>query len=255
MVASVHAVNASGVEQYFMPDGYSVEDAEEQKTTMVWHGKGAEAMGLAGQTITVKDLVRVLEGYVPGREEPLGRKQGGKNKHFPATAVTLVAPMSVSLLIHIKGDESVLEAHRAAVKTAIDHVEKHYHVKREVNLDTGCAEYVRGQGAVVAAFEYDKSRHLDPCTHTHLLFANLALGPDGIWKCAYNSPLFDHQKDIGAMYHAELAANIMALGYGVKITGSNGIFEVTDQDGEMIYSKETLDHYSKRNAVIDKNKP
>jgi conjugative relaxase-like TrwC/TraI family protein len=253
MVASVYGgmKSASEAKKYFTQDGYYIEGSDEQEKTMTWHGKGAAAMGLEGKTVTGKDLLRLLEGYVPGKEEPLGRKNGKENNHFPATDLTLSAPKSVSMLIHINGDESVLEAHRAAVKTVIDYVEKHHHVTREKNPDTGRYEYVRGQGAVVAAFEHDISRRIDPQTHTHLLFANLALGPDGKWKCAHNAPLFDNQKQIGAIYHAELAANIMELGYGVKKTGDNGIFEVTDQDGEMIYSKETLDHFSKRTKEID----
>jgi len=85
-------------------------------------GRGAGALGLAGEEVTTEALERLFgKGADPRDGRPLGRGFSEKDSHRVAGfAVTFSPPKSVSVLWALGSDverHAVLEAHRVAVPT------------------------------------------------------------------------------------------------------------------------------------------
>lgn len=163
-----------------------------------WIGAGAERLGLTGQ-VEADALSSVIEGLDPSSGEPLTRWR--KIKGFD---LTLSAPKSVSLLWGL-GDErlatEVVAAHDAAVAAAVRYLEDEACVVRR---GKGGAARHRGGGLVSAAFRHRTSREADPNLHTHLVTANMALGPDGRWSALHTPAIYQHGRTAGFVYQAVL---------------------------------------------------
>lgn len=124
MVASVSGVSsASGGVQYYENDGYYADGDVEHQQASVWHGRGAEELGLAGETVDAAQFKAVLDGYVPDTDRRLGRVIDGVHKHQPGIDITLNAPKSVSLAALLGNNKAVAKAHREAVASTLAWVE------------------------------------------------------------------------------------------------------------------------------------
>ena len=163
-----------------------------------WIGSGAERIGLVGQ-VEADALRSVVEGRDPASGAPLTGWR--KVKGFD---LTLSAPKSVSLLWGL-GDErlaaEVVAAHDTAVAAAVQYLEDEACVVRR-----GRAGVVRQQGVglVSAAFRHRTSREADPNLHTHLVTANMTLGPDGRWSALHTPAIYQHGRTAGFVYQAVL---------------------------------------------------
>ena len=56
--------------------------------------------------------------------------------------------------------------------------------------ETGRMVRAGGQKTVVATFQHDTSRNLDPLLHTHSVIANMLQGEDGKWRTMANERLY-----------------------------------------------------------------
>ena len=187
---------AQGSEDYYSGSG---------EAPGVWLGAGAVSLGLEGE-VTADELHRLLAGQHPETGETL-RSTGAS---IPGFDLTLRAPKSVSILWGLGSPEvatAVREAHDAAVRDAIAHMEMTAcHVRR------GHAGAVREQGSgfIAAAYRHRTSRAGDPTLHTHVAVANMSQGPDGRWTSLVHPELYREARAAGSIYQAALRRHLTA---------------------------------------------
>lgn len=238
MVASVSALTSSGqAASYYESAGeYYAEDGQSPSE---WQGKGAEALGLAGDVD--RDQFRdLLDGKIA--DQQLGTARDGKLEHRPGWDVTLSAPKSVSIIAEVAGDRRLIAAHGAAVKAALAHVEQHMAATRI--RDGGTVNREATRNLVIASFQHGTSRAQDPQLHTHNVILNATKGEDGTWRSLEPRAIYQLQKQIGAIYRQELALKVRELGYEIE-TGKDSMFEIKG------VSAEVLSAFSTRSAEIE----
>lgn len=173
-----------------------------------------------------------------------GRKltQNADGTHAERVAaydLTYSAPKSVSIVWAL-GDEtqkSAIEvAHDAAVRAALGVINDHAAFSRR-GKGGAFLEPVQLTGAI---FQHGEARptergdggtgemtlEADPQLHSHAVIFNWAQRPDGSWGSIDGRQLFRWKMAAGAVYRAELAARLMALGYGIDRTDEKGLFEI-----------------------------
>ena len=117
--------------------------------------------------ITYEQIIRMKDDFKKITsifQKPLSRRSGYD--------LTFSAPKSVSLAALVGGDKNIIEAHREAVKAAINIVEKEYSQTR-VRVQNQSERDIELTGNIaVAMFEHDVSRKIDPQLHTHCVLMN-----------------------------------------------------------------------------------
>lgn len=202
-----------------------------------WWGSGAHSLGLRG-AVNSGEFAALLDGRLPTGETlhhaAAGRRGG--------TDGTFSAPKSVSLQALVGGDSRIIEAHRLAVERALTYAQ----------TLVGCrvTEYglTRSEctgNLVVARFTHDLSRACDPQLHTHCVMVNATRRADGQWRASDNQAIYRHKMLLGALYRAELARELQALGYAVRLTHGDGRFELAHINERQVKA------FSQRSAAIE----
>lgn len=229
---------------YYAEDNYYTQDESTARST--WQGEGAALLDLQG-AVDPTVFAEILEGHLGDQE--LGRIVGRDSEsgelvrnHRSGYDVTLSPPKSVSLLAEVDGRHDVRAAHEAAVDAVIRYMESHLAYARVTEAGVTRSELT--DNLLIARFQHTVSRALDPQTHTHLVLANATMTKDGVWRSLDNSPLYRHQKLLGAIYDTELAANLRTLGYRIE-PGAKGNWEVAG------FTREQIEHFSQRTQAID----
>ncbi len=188
---------ALGVEDYYVGVG---------EAPGYWVGSGSGDFGLAGE-VEAEDLRAVLSGFDPRT----GDRVAAANRRLPGFDATFSAPKSVSS-VHALGSDrvraQVAEAHEVAVAAAVGYLERRAAFVRRGHNGL---ERVAASGFVAAGFRHRTSRAGDPQLHTHVLIANLARGHDGRWGALDGRGVFLHKMDAGAVYQAQLRAELTRL--------------------------------------------
>ena len=205
-----------------------------------WWGKGAEQLGLRG-VVSREVFSEVLKGILPDGSV-LPDSNAGERR--PGLDLTFSAPKSVSLMALVAGDRRIIKAHREAVSTALDWLEKTS--SRARITESNVTKTVGTGNLLVARFDHDTSRELDPQLHTHAVVLNATKREDGVWRALSNEELFRNKMTAGAIYRAELALRLKSLGYAIENTHADGRFEIADVPGRLI------DEFSTRRAQIEK---
>ena len=243
MISMSSIDNAEDAAGYYTSHGQA-EYYADQEVPSSWSGKGSELNGLAG-VVTAEDLTRVLLGRVQeeGIEVQLGRtvtnEAGEKvNEHRAGWDMTFAPSKSVSMEAEVFGNNSVREAHEAAVQVAMTYLEEH-------------AAQTRVRGAAVstgnliyATFGHSTSREGDPQTHTHVVIAN-ATFVDGKAYSLSNERLLQYRTAADAIYKNDLANRLQDQGYLLEFD-SKGNFEIAG------YERAQLLEFSKRAQAIEK---
>jgi conjugative relaxase-like TrwC/TraI family protein len=228
------AAVADGVDEYYRGVG---------EAPGRWTGDAALELGLEGE-VGAEQLHAVWAGHHPGTGEALGRFPG---REIAGYDLTFRAPKSVSLLA-LLGDpdtaRTVTAAHEAAVDAAFSYIERN--AARSRTGKNGVHQ-VEVEGLVAAAFRHRTSRAGDPHLHTHVLVANMAQGPDGVWRTLDGRWLYLHAKTAGYLYEAHLRDELtrrLGVEWGpVK----NGIADVVGID------RSVIDHFSDRRRQIEEH--
>lgn len=228
---------------YTHQDNYYVLGSMDER----WVGQGAEALGLTGK-VDVKDFVAVLEGKLPGGSD-LTRMVGGENKHRPGYDLTFSAPKGISVLAMLGGDKRLIAAHNHAVEVAVREVEK---LASTRSMTEGVSETKLTGNLVVALFNHDTSRDLDPQLHTHAVVANVTqhdgkwqtLSSDTVGKTGFIENVYANQVAIGQIYRHVFRQDVEAMGYKTKTVGPHGMWEPDNMDS-------VIDVFSKRSHAID----
>ena len=206
--------SAAAGNYYEQADDYYSRD----RSPSAWSGSVADELGLSG-TVKAEIFRALLDGRLPTGEQihhaGAGRRGG--------TDLTFSAPKSVSIQALIAGDLRLLAAHEAAVSRALDFAQSLGACR--VTADGLTTRQSTGK-LLVAQFRHDLSRAADPQLHTHCVVLNVTRRQDGAWRALDNEPLYRHKMFLGAYYRSELAGEVQALGYDVRVTHADGRFEL-----------------------------
>ena len=218
-----------------------------------WQGKLAASLGLSGEVAPL-EFSRLTEGMHPQTEAQMVKHREGKEytnadgsttkpvEHRAGWDATFSAPKSVSLTALVGGDEQVKEAHRAAVATALEELEKYTHAR------IGGNNPAEQTGKFIAAkFEHDTARPVNgyaaPQLHTHAVIFNVTERADGSTRALQPQALFESQNYATAVYQSALTYQLRKLGYEIE-PGQSGAPEIKG------YSQAYLDASSPRSQQI-----
>jgi conjugative relaxase-like TrwC/TraI family protein len=159
--------------------------------------------------------------------------------------LTFSAPKSVSVVFGLGNADvqrMVRNAHDHAVVEALGYLERS---AVAVRRGSGGLVVEPAHGLVAAAFRHRTSRTGDPQLHTHVLAANLGMGPDGRWSALDGRRLYAHARAASFIYQSVLRS-VMARALGVEWTPvRQGIAEVVG------VPKPVIRAFSRRRAEIE----
>ena len=231
-----------------------------------WVGSAAKNIGLDGDLMP-NQLHGLMQGFDPRSYDPEAKENEGLIKtpgpnRRTGFDLTFSCPKSVSVAFALEtpeNQEKIRKAFNSAVDKALERMEKDLVTRR--GKDGKEVEPV--EGVFVAVCEHSTARvpdmkdrkgmeHLaslmngtaDPHLHAHAIVSNVCQRKDGSFGTIENSSLFDNQKLLGAIFHAELAKGLkQELGYSIA-PGKAGAFELEGVD------EKTITHFSKRHVVM-----
>lgn len=220
-----------------------------------WHGRGAELLGLSGE-VKSADFETVRQACHPETGEFLRQRQSANRTSLDGMTqsrgrnlydFTISAPKSVSIMATLGGDKRLLQAHQNAVNDALKELETH--AATRVRLAGAQSDRASGN-LVIAVYQHDTSRELDPQLHTHAVAANLTYdGQEGRWKALQASGIYERRAYLTEVYRNSLACQMWQLGYEIENRhGGKGLdcgFEIRGIPEELI-SK-----YSRRSKQRD----
>src|SRR5688500_89379 len=167
-------------------------------------GLGAGVLGLRGE-VDGDDLRTLLEGRAPKSDAKLRNAPGPDA--VTGFDLTFSAPKSVSVLYAV-GDEAisraVREGHDAAVRAALDHLEREACRARR---GRDGFNRVSGDGFVAALFPQRTSRAGDPQLHARAVIAD-STRADGRWSTLDSRALYREGRTAGFLYQAALRAEL-----------------------------------------------
>jgi conjugative relaxase-like TrwC/TraI family protein len=225
-----------------------------------WHGRGAELLGLSGE-VKLEDFESVRRACHPETGEFLRQRQSADRTSSDGMTqsrgrnlydFTISAPKSVSIMAILGGDKRLMQAHQNAINEALHELETH--AAARVRRDG--AQYDRTTGnLVIAVYQHDASRELDPQLHTHAVAANLTYdGKEGRWKALQASGIYERRAYLTEVYRNSLACQVRRLGYEIESRhGGKGLdcgFEIRGISNELIakYSRRS----KQRDEAIDR---
>jgi conjugative relaxase-like TrwC/TraI family protein len=218
-----------------------------------WQGRLAENFGLAG-AVAAEDFARLSQGQHPQTGEQLVRQRASyiykdadgntikTMEHRAGWDATFSAPKSVSLTALVGGDFRVREAHREAVRTALEQLESYTMARIGGNHPADpTAKFI------AAKFEHDTARPVDgyaaPQLHTHAVIFNVTQRESGEYRALQPQSLFASQQFATSIYQSELTYRLRQLGYEIT-AGRSGAPEIKG------YTQEYLDASSPRSQQI-----
>ena len=203
-------IASAGVEEYYehlaQGDEYYENGGEPPGQ---WQGLLASELYLFGQ-VQKGQLGDMFRGFHPLTGEGLATNAG--DHHKVGWDLTFSAPKSVSTTWAFSNEEArrdVERAHNLAVTAALSFLEKRAFSSRDRD------QHGQPVKAILAAtYQHATSRDLDPQLHTHATVANLGQRADG----TFSALDFDTRYKMagGAIYRAELAAQLIRLGYRIE---------------------------------------
>ncbi|MEN9140412.1 MobF family relaxase [Xanthomonas vesicatoria] len=206
-----------------------------------WQGQGAQALGLTGP-VEQAQLSRLLDGQLPNGERIQTTFDPTDNKKRMGLDLTFSAPKSVSMQALVAGDKDVTAAHDRAVTRALEQVERLAEARKKVK---GKSYRERTGNMVIGKFRHEMSRAKDPQLHTHSVVLNMTQRADGAWRALSNEDIFRVQHEIDALYKAELAKGLQALGYAIRLVDDQGNFELDH------ISRDQIEAFSARSRIIE----
>lgn len=184
--------------------------------------QGGEALGIHG-TVTLEQLQKLMAGEHPVTGERIVGRGGTKRDRNPGWDLTFSAPKSVSAVYAAGDDElkqKIRQAHHNAVAKAMAFAEADCLAEAARTVDKKGGRRVEGtmaiKGLVWGEFFHRTSRELDPQLHSHCVVPNVAEREDGKWCSPNLRQVFREKMTIGALYRAELAQGMRALGFQIE---------------------------------------
>ena len=197
-------------------DQYARASADGGAPLPFWAGRGAAELGLSGAA-QAEAVQRLAEGFHPGTGAPMA--QGAGSRHVMGADLTFSAPKDVSALFagaDAKGQADISACMRGAAEAALAYSES-IAVTRH---GKGGRVKKRADAVVAACYPHFASRALDPQLHIHAFMFNVGkrLGSNE-WSALDQKAQFDHKMSTGALFRAELASRLAALGFEIVPDG------------------------------------
>jgi conjugative relaxase-like TrwC/TraI family protein len=246
--AAYHAEEFTNAEQSYYSQGQQVRGE--------WQGKLAAEWGLKG-AVTEEAFSSLAAGQHPETGEQLIRHTQARElvsgdgtvtktmEHRAGWDATFSAPKTVSLAALVGGDERVRVAHREAVTTALDEMERY--VQARIG---GNAPAETTAKWAVAKFEHDTARPVDgyaaPQLHTHAVFFNVTVTESGKEHSVQPQELYRTQQYATAVYQSELASKLREMGYEIE-AGKTGAPEIKG------FTQEYVEAMSPRRQQIEEH--
>ncbi|MBC8641986.1 conjugative relaxase [Caballeronia sp. EK] len=236
-VTPIRGNNQYAAAHYFS----SADDYYAKENPGEWQGEGARHLGLTGP-IEQAQLSRLLDGQLPNGERIQTTFDPVDNKKRMGLDLTFSAPKSVSMQALVAGDREVTAAHDRAVTRALEQVEQLAEARKKVK---GKSYRERTGNMTIAKFRHEMSRAKDPQLHTHSVVMNMTRRADGAWRALSNEDIFRVQHEVDAIYKAELAKGLQAIGYAIRLVDDKGNFELAH------ISRDQIEAFSARSRVIE----
>ncbi|CAL8481721.1 MobF family relaxase [Caballeronia sp. S22] len=236
-VTPIRGNNQYAAAHYFS----SADDYYAKENPGEWQGQGARLLGLTGP-IEQAQLSRLLDGQLPNGERIQTTFDSTDNKKRMGLDLTFSAPKSVSMQALVAGDREVTAAHDRAVTRALEQVEQLAEARKKIK---GKSYRERTGNMVIAKFRHEMSRAKDPQLHTHAVVMNMTRRADGAWRALSNEDIFRVQHEVDAIYKAELAKGLQAVGYSIRLADDKGNFELAH------ISRDQIAAFSARSRVIE----
>ena len=203
-----------------------------------WCGQLAEEWNLKGE-VSSEQYERIVEGQDPHTGKQLIRSvtareivdENGKEKltstHRAGWDATFSAPKSASLAALVGKDERVIEAHIGSLNVALKEVEKLLQARGggdNPNITTG--KMIAVQFLHTSSRPDRETGYAAPQLHSHVVVINMTQTEDGKVRSVDPETLYKSQKYGSAIYRAELADRLQALGYEIQVDPRTGAPEI-----------------------------
>ncbi len=220
---------AEGADDYYAKEG----DAKQ------WQGRLCDELGLVGDVSkdTFHDL---LLGIIPNESKQIRLSQRNDLDARVGIDLTFAAPKSVSMQALVEGDPLIIEAHENAVARVLAEMEKL--AQTRIKQD-GKTRLVTTEKLAIAKFRHETNRDTEPHLHTHAIVLNFTKADDGKYRALVNDKLVKNSKFWGAKYRAELASELVKLGYQIRMVDDS--FELAH------ISRSQIEAFSTRTASIN----
>ena len=170
----------------------------------------------------------------------------GDRRAVAGYELTFTPVKSVSVLGVVGGEatwQAVMDAHRAAVDTALEYVHDHAAYSR---AGVNGVRQVDTHGLIIAAFEHRMSREQNPNIHTHAIVANRVQCADGKWRTVDGRAVYAASVGARVIYEQALETELAErLGVRFSVEQRRTIREVHGLPLEVI------EQFSKRRAAIE----
>ncbi|MGR5116251.1 conjugative transfer relaxase/helicase TraI [Photobacterium damselae] len=238
-----------------LPTDYYLAEQNGTEKTTEWYGKIAEKEGILGEAIDHQKLEAVLNGQLEHDQTPRAHSDTRRTGYD----LVFSAPKGASILALVYGDTRIIDAHNAAVKSALNLLEKDTAQAKVTENKEG--RFENTQNLLFGLVQHKTSRENEPQLHTHTLQANMTYDKQGALKNLASSSvqngfetqgsyerILENQKYYGMVYHSELGRTLEDLGYNIKSLG-NGQIDIDGIPDEVIEANST-----RRQQILEKEK-
>lgn len=212
MMSKIFTIKKGGNHvNYLAATEYFVTASDEAREASHWQGAGAERLGLAGKPVTVEAFENILHGRDPEGNTLTKNANSSKREKLGFDCVNS-PPKSVSMLMAFSEPwlrDEIIKASEAANAASMKYLTDGLHIR----TGKGGAALEEAGGVVIATFTHMASRALDMDMHHHNALAAMAFRQDGTAGSLDGAEVMAKHQAAGAIYRAELAQRLNALGF------------------------------------------
>jgi len=253
---SMHEIgSSSGAAKYFdksfNQDGVGQADNYyiNEKAAAVWQGRGAEILGVAGQTVKREDFVEALDGKIKnpadGKIQDLSSNSKGDDRRA-GYDFTVAPSKSVSIIALVGNDERIVDAHLAANERAMAWLEKNAAVIRVFD-ENGERTTKQAGNLLYATVLHETNRNNEPQLHSHNVIVSAVYDEDSKkWRSLTNDQLLILRQGADVVYKSELAQGLQRAGYQLNYDKNGVDFEISG------LTRDHIEAYSTRTVEMKK---